>query len=116
MKTYTASCHCGAVKISIESEPLTEGLQCNCSHCFRKGFLLAFLPFEQITVLSGSDNQTEYRFNKKAIGHLFCKTCGVQVYAESEMNGQKMAAINLRTVEDIDLETLKINKYNGKEY
>lgn len=45
MKTYQGSCHCGAVAymVNIETD-FTEGMRCNCSHCRRKGFLLAFAP------------------------------------------------------------------------
>lgn len=116
MQTYTASCHCGAVKISFETDPITEGLECNCSHCSRKGFILTFLPTEQITVLSGENNLTEYLFNKKTITHLFCKTCGVEVFTRAQMNDKEMSAVNVRTVEDFDVEALKRNTYNGKDY
>ena len=39
--TYHGSCHCGAVTFEVEAE-FTEGISCNCSHCKRKGMLLAF--------------------------------------------------------------------------
>lgn len=116
MKNYTASCHCQKVKISFETEDLKEALECNCSHCSKKGFLLTFIPKKQATSISGETELTEYRFNKGAIRHLFCKICGIQVYAESKMNDEEMLAINLRTVDDLDLEALKRNPYNGKDY
>lgn len=116
MNKYTASCHCQAVKITFETDPLTEALECNCSHCAKKGFLLTFLPKKQCVIESGENQEVEYRFNKGAIKHLFCKMCGVQVYAESKMNDEDMMAINLRTVDDVDIESLKRNAYNGKDY
>lgn len=116
MKTYTASCHCGVVKISFETEPITDALECNCSHCERKGLLLIFMPTEKIKVLSGEGHQTEYRFNKQTIGHLFCKTCGVQVYSKAQFDGKEMSSVNVRTVDDIDLEDITRKKVNGKEY
>ena len=115
MNTYTASCHCGDVKVQFESEPITEALSCNCSHCGRKGFLLTFIPKAQVKSLTGEDKQTKYLFNKKTITHLFCQTCGVEVYAESKMNDQEMLAVNLRTVEEIDPQDLVVNQYNGKD-
>lgn len=116
MKKYTASCHCQSVKISFEVEPFTEALECNCSHCHKKGFRLIFLPAEQVEVLSGEDNQTEYRFNKKTIAHLFCKTCGVQVYTKAQMGAQEMSSVNVRTIDDFDAENLTIKKVNGKDF
>src|SRR5690349_3675181 len=105
MQKYTASCHCQAVRVSFEMEPLTEVLECNCSHCHKKGFLLTFLPTEQLTIISGEDNQTEYRFNKETIGHLFCKTCGVQVYSRAQMGEQEMSSINVRTIDNLNPES-----------
>lgn len=116
--TYQASCHCGAVRLEIETEaPFTEAIECNCSHCSKKGFLLAFVPAERTKALSGEDAQTEYRFNKKAIAHRFCSTCGVSVSAESAgPDGTLTRAINLRTIEDLDPDTLTIKKVSGKDY
>src|SRR5690606_8881232 len=96
------SCHCGAVTYRAPLDLTAEVMECNCSHCQRKGFLLNFIPFEQLEVLSGRDNLTDYLFNKHMITHQFCKTCGVQPFAEGVgPGGVKMAAINVRTIEDI---------------
>lgn len=116
MKTYTGSCHCGAVTFSIEGD-IESGLSCNCSHCSRKGMLLAFFPETQFSLLSGEDNLTEYRFNKKVIAHLFCKTCGVQSFGKAtNKDGVPTVAINLHCIEGINLETLPITKVNGKDF
>ena len=112
MTTHTGSCHCGAVRYEFDAD-LHEGLQCNCSHCHRKGFVLAFIPKEDFRLISGEGAQSEYFFNKKAIRHLFCRTCGVQSYAEGIAFPQM--AINLRCVDGVDLETLPIKRFNGKD-
>ena len=113
MKTYTGSCHCGAVRFSVESD-FTEGIECNCSHCHRKGFVLSFVPAEAFTLIAGEDSLTDYLFNKKTITHRFCKICGVQPFAISAEMGK--VAVNLRCVDDLDLATLSIDKVNGKDF
>ena len=80
MNIYQGSCPCGAVAYTVEGE-FTEGMQCNCSHCRRKGFLLAVAPDTAFTLLRGADAQTTYHFNKHHIDHTFCTTCGVQAYS-----------------------------------
>ena len=116
-KTYTGSCHCGTVTFTATSAPITQAMSCNCSHCSRKGFLLHFIPRVSFTLTSGEDNLTEYRFNKKKIAHLFCKTCGIEGFGFGEgEDGSKMVALNVRCLEDIDLDTLEIQQFNGKEY
>lgn len=109
---YTGSCHCGAVRYEVETD-LAGAIECNCSHCHRKGFVLVFVDNDKFKLLSGADSQTEYLFNKHAIRHLFCTTCGIQSYAEG-ISFPKMA-INVRCLEGVDLKTLTITPYNGKD-
>ncbi len=115
MTTHHGSCHCGAVAFSVEAD-ITKGLACDCSYCVRKGTLLAFVPRTQFTLEKGGDNLTEYRFNKKVIAHLFCKTCGVQGFSYgTDPNGNEMAAINVRCLDGIDIETLPVTLWHGKD-
>ena len=41
MKTYTGSCHCGAVRFAFKAPEIDKGLRCNCSLCRRKGALMS---------------------------------------------------------------------------
>lgn len=109
---YTGSCHCGAVRYEVETS-LEKVLQCNCSHCEKKGLLLDFVDKDKFKLLSGSENQSEYLFNKKAIRHLFCSTCGVQSFAEGVTFPK--VAINVRCLDDVDISSLKLVPYNGKD-
>lgn len=113
MKKYHGRCHCGKVTFTVDGN-FTEGISCNCSHCKRKGSLLAFVPKNQFQLLTGSDALQTYKFNKKMIAHKFCQTCGVQSFAES---GETIA-INLNCIEDGDLDTssLIIKKVDGKNF
>ncbi|MGD2132408.1 MAG: GFA family protein [Maricaulaceae bacterium] len=111
-KTYTGGCHCGAVKYEVDLALETVN-QCNCSHCRRKGFLLAFAPASSFRLISGDDAQTEYRFNKKTIEHLFCKTCGVQSFGRGEMPSGPVVAINVRCLEGVDANALEIKAIDG---
>lgn len=111
MKTYKGSCHCGAVTYKVEAD-FTEAISCNCSHCKRKGFLLAFIPNSQFELLSGEDKLTTYQFNKKRINHRFCQVCGVQSFGKS---GETLA-INLNCLEDLDTDSLTIKKVDGKNF
>ena len=90
---------------------------CNCSHCHRKGFMLAFVPRATFSLVQGGENLTEYRFNKKQIAHQFCTTCGVQCFAYgSDQEGNETVAINMRTLENLDTDSLEIQKFNGKDF
>lgn len=112
--SVTASCHCGDVRLSMNEMP-RQAFSCNCSHCSRKGFLLAFLPADEVRIEAGSDRVSTYTFNKHVIQHRFCPTCGVQVYAEGKKpDGSAMIAVNLRCAVDQDLSALTISEVDGR--
>jgi hypothetical protein len=116
MQKYQGSCHCEAVTFEVEME-LTSAMECNCSHCFRKGFLLSFIPEAQFTLLTGQDMLTEYRFNKKHIAHLFCKVCGTQAFGKGVApDGTATIAVNVRCLKDIDVSSLSITQVDGKSF
>lgn len=115
-RTYEGGCHCGAVRYSASIDT-SKAMECNCSHCSKKGFILTFTPASAFTLIQGADQLTEYQFNKKAISHLFCKTCGVQSFARGKgPEGAEMAAVNLRCVDGLDIASLTRTPVNGKDF
>jgi len=115
--TYHGSCHCGGVRYEAKSPPLTEALSCNCSMCRRKGTLLAFIPASDFTLVEGQDALRDYQFNRRMIHHLFCTTCGVTSFARgTKPDGTEMIALNVRCLDEIDPDALKINHIDGKSF
>jgi hypothetical protein len=107
------SCHCGRIAFEVEGD-LSQVIECNCSHCLRKGFLLAFVPRTQLK-LTTPDTTSTYLFNKHVIQHKFCPNCGTQPFGYGkDRGGNEIAAINVRCLEDIDLATLTIRKVDGR--
>lgn len=112
----SGSCHCGAVQFTVEGE-IDQAIECNCSHCSRKGFLLWFVPRPALSVSSGKEQLTTYTFNKHAIQHQFCSVCGVQAFGLGSMpDGTQMAAINIRCLEAVDLDAIQRVPVNGREF
>ena len=115
MEHKKGGCHCGAVRYEAAVDLTKEVLECNCSICAGKGLLLSFLPESQMTIASGEDSLTEYRFNTEKIAHLFCKVCGTEVFGKGlDPEGRATYAINVRTLDDVDLSTLSRMPYDGK--
>lgn len=111
---YEGSCHCGAVSFTVSGDVPTNAMSCNCSHCRRKGFLLSFVPADTFSLVTGEDALTDYFFNKHAIAHRFCATCGCQPFGLGKTpDGSEVAAINVRCVPAIDLDGLTIHKVDG---
>jgi hypothetical protein len=113
---YTGGCHCGAVRFEAEMN-LEKTIKCNCSHCYIKGLVLAFVPSEKVTLLTPDAALSEYQFNKYHIHHMFCPVCGVEVFGHGKgPDGNEMHGINVRCLKDVDVNTLDSAPYNGKEY
>ncbi len=116
-KKHTGGCHCGKVRYEVELDATAEAVECNCSHCAVKGLLFQFVPAEKFTLTSGEDETTEYRFNKHHIDHRFCSTCGVQPFGQAAgPDGTMMVAVNIRTIDGIDLDTVPRKKVDGKSF
>lgn len=115
MKTETGGCHCKKVRYEVEVDLAQPVIECNCSHCQIKGFLLSFVPATSFRLVSGEGDLTQYTFNTHKIGHLFCSTCGVQAFGKGEdSEGNPTYAINVRSIDNIDLSVLNRLPYDGK--
>jgi hypothetical protein len=77
---------------------------------------LWFAPFSAFKLLTSGEHIGTYTFNKHVIHHKFCQVCGVSPYAEgTDPAGNKIAAINIRCIEDIDLDAIPIHEFNGRD-
>jgi hypothetical protein len=112
--SHTGGCHCGAVRYEVEGD-FSQALSCNCSICQKTGTLLAFVPAAQFRLLAGDAALTDYQFNRKLIHHLFCRTCGIRSFAHANApDGSPMVAVNVRCLDDVDLDAVAINRYDGR--
>lgn len=111
---YKGSCHCGQVAFEVEGE-LTQVMDCNCSICTRKGALLWFVPADSFRLLTPEDRLSTYTFNKHVIKHRFCTKCGIHTFGEGvDPAGKRMAAINVRCLEDVDFASLPVKHFDGR--
>src|SRR5262245_31647522 len=111
---YRGSCHCGNVAFEVEGT-IESTLSCNCSMCQRKGSLLWFVPRDKLQLLTPEENLRDYTFNKHVIKHRFCPTCGIHPFGEgTDPKGNKMAAINVRCLDEVEVDRLQINHFNGR--
>ncbi|MCD0503630.1 GFA family protein [Bordetella petrii] len=114
---FQGSCHCGAVRFTVNADAPTSAISCNCSHCRRKGFLLSFFLADVFTLDAGADALQSYQFNTHKIDHRFCRHCGTEPVAYgANPDGSAVRAVNLRCVPDIDLNTLTLQHYDGASH
>jgi len=111
---YQGGCQCGAVTFEVDVD-ISHCITCNCSRCQKLGAVLAFTPRDRFVLKSGESNLTEYRFNRKLVRHLFCKTCGIQSFSLGQMpDGSPVAAINVNCLEGVEPRELECRHFDGR--
>ena len=111
---HQGSCHCGEIRYEVDGE-VKNAMACNCSICSRKGALMWFVPRSSLKLLTPRSALSTYTFNKHVIKHHFCAKCGIHPFGEGvDPKGNEMAAINIRTLEDIDLRKIPVSHFDGK--
>src|SRR5688572_30027248 len=114
LMAYQGSCHCGRIAFEVEGE-VAQAIECNCSHCSRKGYLLWFVPREQLRLSTPDSDLSTYTFNKHVIQHHFCDECGCAPFGTGvDPQGKQTAAVNVRCLEGVDLTTLKRMPFDGR--
>jgi hypothetical protein len=124
-KTYSGSCHCGAVRFRFKSAEITSGCRCNCSICIRKGFVMSS---EYVTAdafePANEDSLAVYQFGDRDVYHYFCKTCGICPFigvASVPPTYQGRAKIgdrrvNLGCVDGVDPLALQVDLIDGRSF
>jgi hypothetical protein len=110
----TGGCHRGRVRYQVAPD-LSRVISCNCSHCQKRGLLLAFTSPDQFSLTAGQNELSDYQFNKKVVHHLYCSTCGIQSFARGTTpDGKEMVAINVRCLDGVDPTTLTLTPVDGR--
>lgn len=113
LKTYSGSCHCGAVRYQADID-LSEGTnKCNCSICTKARAWFVLVKPDCFRQLTGADAQAEYEWTPPGkpygiLHYLFCKTCGVRAFGwgEAESLGGKWFFVSVATLDDVDPDEL----------
>ncbi|KAI1334981.1 glutathione-dependent formaldehyde-activating enzyme [Xylariaceae sp. FL0016] len=86
-RTYTGSCHCGAVTLALATKPLDSTyedriIECDCSICMRNAYIWVY-PSKPHVSLAGAENLSHYAFGRRIWRKTFCRTCGVPLTNDS---------------------------------
>jgi hypothetical protein len=119
LKTYSGSCHCGAVQFAADLDVGAGTGKCNCSICTKMRLWSVRARPEAFRLLAGETELTDYQFNTKVAHHLFCKHCGVRPFEWVDipnMTGGKYFNINVACLDGLDIDELMaapVTYYDG---
>jgi hypothetical protein len=111
---YIVSCHCGRIKFEVTDE-LSKVRDCNCSICSRTAYLHWYVEPGQVRLLTEKESMTSYVWRRLSGFHHFCPVCGIAVLRSMvSLTQTRRLSINARCVEDVDLNSLDIERFDGK--
>jgi hypothetical protein len=113
--TQAGGCHCGAVRFTVRLENPT-AIWCNCSMCTKKGFIHLIVEHDALTIESGADRLTEYRFHTQTARHTFCATCGIHPFYVPRSHPDGFS-VNARCLDNQDfVATLPVEGFDGQNW
>ena len=128
--TLTATCHCGATRITLPHPP-TEAKTCNCSFCSRTGAAWGYYEEGELD-FAALEGDATYSASGGLNQHHFCSHCGIQTWGSSPdwssaynadgtpkgepgvVPTRRSYAVNLNTVDDLDWSKLTVEKMDGR--
>lgn len=115
MIKHQGGCHCGRVRFEVDAPADLIIDDCNCSMCYRTGFLHLIVPADRFRLVQGQDALTNYTFNTGTAKHLFCSACGIKSFYVPRSHPDGFS-VNARCIDSGTIQSMKINAVDGRNW
>ena len=109
-----ASCHCGAVRLEIDTPPQTV-TSCNCSICRRNGSLTAYYSPKDVRLIPAQGATDIYMWGDKSMEFHRCKVCGCFTHWAAVDKTLDRMGVNARLMPPEVLATARVRHFDGAD-
>ena len=112
----TATCHCGAVEVTVPRKPRTI-TDCNCSICTKYGVLWAYYKESTVQLPTKAKTTHEYIWGRKHQRFVRCANCGCIMYWQRlAPHPQNNVGVNARNFEPAILHSIRVRPLDGAAF
>ena len=111
-----ASCHCGAVRITLPRKP-DSVTQCTCSLCTKTGFRGVYFSSEELSIDGEFDSYVREDLKQAYLTNHRCKSCGILTHWTllSEPPHERVG-VNARLIDQSELEGVPVEEVDGASW
>lgn len=94
-------CHCGAIHVILEPGRAVGELAlraCQCGFCRRHGAATTSDPESRLHIEATPGSINWYQFGRRQVDVLLCDECGVYVASTLQIDGRRLATLNVAGV------------------
>ena len=121
MMNLNATCHCGAVDISLAHKPEFIN-DCNCSLCSKTGGLWGYYNPSDVKVLGQTQAYRRTDSSSPVVEIRFCQKCGVTTHWQLTENYKRTSntlekmGVNMRLFDESNLTGIELRFPDGKNW
>jgi len=112
MPLYHGSCHCGAVRFTIDAD-ITDIYACDCTLCRKKNARMTSVHEDKLVIVSGAEKLGLYQWNTYVARHYFCTVCGIYPFHKKRSMPDHYG-VNVFCLDEFDPTGKSIRAADGK--